>query len=471
MAKLTKKDSELLECIPSKAREFIIAINNSTHSPIPLILTCLLSTNSASLGGGSRVIFDGWEVCPNIYGMAVAPSGIGKSSGVKPIIKPLDDIQKSYRKTWEEWRLKKISELEIIIIQLDEAKKSIKKSGITIDPSLRETHEDLTAQKEHLQEITSPIAKPLLTINDFTEEALSVYASKQPYHSLYLVTAEGRNVLSIINGRYGSNGSTSETFLIMAYSGDPLAVTRLSREELRIEAHLSMFLAVQEDVFENSLRSPTFTQSGFFPRCLITRHRERIKPQPRRNPLSQELCAWWQTHLKNNYDHFRNEETVKKFKFSKQAKEILRHEEKNQLNAVQKMSTIHDSYFARHLENLMKISVNLHSLSYGAKALDKVITSKFVSKAIELMQFYRDEQLSILQDSERRADEHLKTRLIDILSETVANSNTLRDLKRRNNISPQECERISSKFPDVFCIETKQSGKKGGRPSKVIQLL
>ncbi len=471
MSKLSKKDEKLLACLPSDARDFVIGINQATHSPIALILTCMLTTNSASLGGGSRVIHDGWEVCPNLYGMAVAPSGVGKSSGVKPIIEPLENIQNAYRKIWGEWRLRKLSELEIVSIQLNKINAQIKKSTQDIDEELRTEHARLTAERERLEEITSPQSKPLLTVNDFTEEALSVYTSKQPFHSLYLVTAEGRNVMKIINGRYGGNGSTSETFLIMAYSGDPLSVTRLSRDELIIKAHLSMFVAVQEDVFEDSLRSPIFTQSGFFPRCLITRHAERIKVHPRRVSINPELSFWWQDHLQQNYDYFREEETPKQFAFSSLASKMLREEEEFQVNAVQTKSTIHDSYVARYLENLIKVAVNLHSLHLGIKAIDSPVTPKAISKAITLMRFYRDEQLSILHDSEQKADEALKTRFVDLLAETENASLTLRELKRRNHLSAQECERMTEKYPETFSIEKILSGEKGGRPSVIMHLI
>jgi hypothetical protein len=470
MSKRSKEDELLLSCLPRNAREFATNINQATHSPIPLIITALLTTNSASLGGGSSVSLNDWDICPNLYGISVAASGIGKSSALKPILEPLNGIQQLYREDWKKQQVKYMSELEIVNTQINQAKKEIRKSLSSVDSEIAKTHEMLISRKAKLEDLTSRFSEPLLTINDFTEEALAVCASKQPFSSLFLVSAEGRNIMNIIWGRYAGNGSTSETFLIMSYSGDPHSVTRLGREGFTTQARIAFYIAVQDDVFDSALDSATFTQSGLFPRCLMTRHSERIGLNPKRQAIKDTSKAWWQQHVESNYDYFRSKDSNKSFILSRKATYLLEESERSILSTVDETSKVHGSYTARYFENLIKVTINLHSLAYSDKAIKKPINSKTVSYAVKLMDFYRSEQIKILHTSEQRSDVSLKKRLIDLLTEHD-DEMTLRDLKRKHSISHSECERIAGKFPDEFEIISRSAGEKGGRPSKVIILI
>jgi hypothetical protein len=449
--------------LPREVRNLCLSAQASLGLPMPLIALNALGIASTALGGGAySELIQGRKTLGNAYVLISAPSGIGKSACYKVLSQPLEDCEKEQVKLWEESRLQAQSEVSLLKHDLVSLKKALSKEGKSED--LMQQWHECEKQLASAERRASKASRPCITVNDFTEEALLVCASHQQHQAVGIHTPEGRAFFKIIMGRYGGNGATAETILLAGFSGDACKVTRLSRESAIVCPVLSLVVAVQDDVFRTALSDTTFTESGLFPRCLIYRSFERIKPGSEfPPPIDAVLLERWNSKVIALIAAYRYAQTPQEFVFTQEATKAIYIESNWALEKGAGFSTVHDAYNARYGENLTKICMILHAMAYGEESHTKDVAIGTVRHGVNIMRWVRLQQEQLLGDAERSALSALKERVVSLV-EDADGSITLRKLKNSHGITLQDCDLLVKKF-SCFKVTHPKSGKKGGRPS------
>ena len=96
-----KKDSELqpkepfpLHCLPEAAREFVVAVSDSTGTPIDFAALAALGCMSGAIGASTRLeVKPGWNEHAALWIATVAAPGSAKTPVQSLVMKPLQEIQ------------------------------------------------------------------------------------------------------------------------------------------------------------------------------------------------------------------------------------------------------------------------------------------------------------------------------------------------------------------------------------------
>lgn len=450
--------------LPTYARSLCLSVHESIGVPIPMVAMNMLGIASTALGGGAYTeLIRRRRTSPNLYVLISAPSGLGKSACYNTLCKPLNSCEKLLIEKWQESKLLAQAEVNILNQELTRFKKAISKGGATDD--LRSEWVKCEKKLAKAKQRTSEESRPWIMLNDFTEESLGVSCSHQPHQALGVHTPEGRGFFKIIMGRYGSNGATAENIFLAGFTGDDCKVTRLSRAAISVKPCLTLLVAVQDDVFRRALDDYTFTESGLFPRCLIYRCMERVKPrQGNPPPVDPCLIASWNEKITCLVENYRHSSSQIEFVYSDKAALAIHREANRELDRNRKRSDVHDAYAARYGENLIKVCMVLHSLCYGASSHSKRIVLPTVKHGIKIMRWMRKEQVRLLGHIERDAINSLKDRVLSLMQESGGDYITLRKLRNSHNISHDDCSLLDNHF-SYFRVEQSTPGKKGGRPS------
>ena len=244
-----------IERLPPAAQEIAREIARTRLLPPDLPGSMALAAASAALGKGIELNCPPHRTRPNIFLLATARSGTGKSDCARDIFAPLylaeDQASAAHRQTRLRRSRSKASRKEISTIK--------KHSEANI-----ERMADLTEKHEAALKESQP---PMLIIEDALEAAMKqAFANNR--EQLALLSAEGGQVVANLLGRYGDvKGQTADTVALKAYSGDPDAQSRMGTGETRLKSPcLTIGLILTPDKCRELFRNQRFTEGGLMPR-------------------------------------------------------------------------------------------------------------------------------------------------------------------------------------------------------------
>jgi hypothetical protein len=245
----------------------------------------------------------------NIFQIAVAKSGDGKSQVMNYAFRPIQEHEDELVTHWkdvirpEAMASKQLIEMEISQIKSD-YKSKVKKAdqarqaakdgdayagiddGRPGTPSAEAilspvgaelSQEDkeavkarLTELNKQLVEVERKLVQPRLIVDDCTPEKMASLMAASPY--LVSATPEARKAIEVLLGRYSSKDKDqpADDVFVKAYSGDKITVDRQAAGSIDVPAPcLSVLWMVQPGMVDRMLSTAALKDSGFLQRCLF----------------------------------------------------------------------------------------------------------------------------------------------------------------------------------------------------------
>lgn len=426
-----------------------------------------LSVLSAAMGKGLVMRVRQYRVRGNLFALASAPSGAGKSSCFRPFVHPLQGIEEHLTLGHAD----RLPELEAERELLEaEAVKLKRGKGEVEDKKAR-----LAAIKARLQELDTLCRPPQLIAENATIEALGVLLEANG-EAMALLSPDGSEVISNWLGRYNKTDRTDEGLLLKAWTGEPCRINRLSRKPVCLkEPCLSLLLCCTPDEITHLFGNERFVTGGLMPRFLVCESRSRPKE---RNGQSQGLDGgcWsrWNRLVVDLYRAFYTDGNGGLVNLTP-ASETVFDEAHNAYCRSFDLRPEGDSFEARRAEQAMRIALCLHAVIHGDELCRHPLKPDTATAALALAQYFGQTATRMQALAAQLRD----TAMIERIEETARKHGTMnpdgldvsvRELTRRNGIEPGTLRALALRNPDTLELLRITNTGKRGRPSEVLRL-
>jgi len=351
-------------------------------------------------------------------------------------------------------------------VKIDKLKKQLKTD---LDPlELNDRKRELQKLIQEEAELQHKLEQPCFSIEDATSEAIAKKLGNAS-ESLAIMSADAGTVINNIFGRYNSTGRTDESIFLKAWSGDHCKVDRKHSSPIVLEApRMTSLLLVQPDKVDSLLNEKSFVEGGLIPRFLVchTNAKPTFMPEVEpviSNAVKDAYCEAINTLLKK----FHNAAESFVVNPSKDAKQALR----DYYNHVVRRMTDGDlrditSFASRWTEQVWRIAVCIHAGEHLAKADETQISQKTTIRAIQLAEWFSQQQLKVLGCLRRQKAEERSLKLIQLLN--INNGAlSLRNLGNSHGYTRNEIDQLMKSFPNRYEINKERNG---GRPSEVLTI-
>ena len=311
------------------------------------------------------------------------------------------------------------------------------------------------------------MTSPKLIVEDCTQEALELAMSQQK-GVLALISPDARKVIKNLLGRH-RKGQADEDFYIKCWSGDIYVVDRISRGNIPPvrDPCLSMFLAVQPDLFRTLASHGELLESGFFTRLLpVTQCEIQHCGMPSHEAYDPSVLQLYGDHLKSVFEYYRGVERPHEFSQSPEARRILDNFFKEVSDHIAKGPGFASCY-RRWAEQACRIAVCLQVALYGRAAHTQPLRECFAAQAVLMMRWFGSQQRQMLSKVTAEKQGDLRQRLLDLVHRSGDDGVSVRAASRKLSSSSEEVRNLVA-----LCAELKLTSKQtGGRPSEVIVMV
>jgi hypothetical protein len=353
---------------------------------------------SASIGAGLQVTSGPNRVTRgNLYIMASAESGSGKSETFRHAAKPFHDFE---RDAVERWRTETAPKVETEAAMLESRVAQLKKdAGRAADAIERE------AIRGELEKATADLTKakadciaPALLCEDVTSEKLAVMLAHNR-EQLASLSPDAGNIVNNLLGRYSKLDRTDEGIYLKAFSGDSYRVDRLGREPVLLQRPcLAALWLVQPDKIETLLGKTELTDGGMIPRLLVCHTRAMPRPiVDGVDGIPADTANAWAMLVGKLMQTFRMADAPITIEPTPEARQMMK-EHHNQI-VERRNGELRDvtTYAARWNEQAWRIAVCLHAGLHGEDAGGRNLAADTAASAIALADWFAGEQLRILE--------------------------------------------------------------------------
>jgi hypothetical protein len=439
-------------------RDMAEAISESARIPLSLSGPLILGVTSGAIGKGLKLESGADRIIrANLYMLGLGKSGTGKSSAFKLGAEPITAAEIGMLKFWREISRPEIkAELRILEREIKalEGKKMADVDRSKLKKELAEKIAKVACWQEELQE-------PRMIVEDVTQEALGVLLARNS-EQLFSLSADAGKTLQNLEGRYmKEKGKSDDEIYIKAYTGDRCVVDRIGRDPVILENPcLSLFWLMQPERAQRLFSNPDLRNGGFLPRCLIWDSRVEPTEQPEEDrPIPAKVREDFNSLLKGLLNTYRNGKghTIPP---SMLAKESMRTYH-NSLVARRRTDWCDiNSFVARWTGNAWKILVNLHAGTYLGNAHLTQIDQFRPDHAIELSEWFGNEQIRLLSAMRESTDWATLSELIELVSRIYRGKATFRDLGLRHCYQKEELERLAGNILRGSSSSAKNRAKK-----------
>jgi hypothetical protein len=446
-----------IEKLPPAAQDVAREIARTRLLPPDLPSSLALVTAAAAIGKGLELDIPPHRTRPNIFLLATARSGTGKSDCFRDLTAPLYLAEEQANDAHESTRHRKAAEVKLLEAEMGKIKGHSEES-INKLADLSEKHE-AALKALHPRRII---------IEDSTEPAMKqAFANNR--EQLALMSAEGGQVVSNLLGRYGdAKGQTSDTVALKAFSGDSDTQARMGTGETRLKSPcLTIALIVTPDKARELFMNPRFVEGGLMPRFLIATSDARPKHDDgtKRRPDAQTLGRWQETILEL-VATYRNAAAPAVIQCEPEALEVFRNYWNEEFVDCFDEIESDSAFYARHLEQAKRLAVTLHALKHGKDACRENLTAETATDALAFVAWFIQNQEGMIAAARIDRTRSLLDRIADIAANHGEDAQsgrvvTLRNLKR-NGIKAGEVRAITEQHPNKYAIEMH---KTGGRTS------
>ena len=253
-----------LHCLPPLVEAMAKEVCATERVPESLVGCCALGILSASIGAGLAVQSASNRLTrANIYLLASAESGSGKSETFRHLAKPFQQFEMDRIDRWKEQdRPDAIAMRELLEVDIKKCKKQYAKE--------RDNHinEEVKKFELEIEELECRLHMPTLTCEDITSEKLPDLLGKND-EQLASLSPDALSIVNILLGRYNKLDRTDESLYLKAFSGDPCVVHRMSRDPIFLKSPcLTALWLTQPDKLQSLLDERSLNEGGLIPRIL-----------------------------------------------------------------------------------------------------------------------------------------------------------------------------------------------------------
>ena len=414
-----------LQCLPPLVEAMAKEVCATERVPESLVGCCALGILSASIGAGLAVQSASNRVTRgNIYVLATAESGSGKSETFRHMAKPFQQFEMDRIERWKEQdRPDAIAKRELLEVDIKECKKQYAKER---DNDIGEEVKKFELEMEELEKRLDP---PTLSCEDITTEKLADLLSKND-EQLASLSPDALSIVNILLGRYNKLDRTDEGLYLKAFSGDPCVVHRMSRDPISLESPcLTALWLTQPDKLQSLLDERSLNEGGLIPRILAC-HTNCEPREIGKNPPSISIsvekayaglifCLLETYRLAN--ERFTIVPTSEALEALNDHHDAIVKRRRGELRDV-------TSYAARWNEQAWRIAVCLHAGTHGSQAHEQPVSLETAQRAIALADWFAAEQLRILNAGRMQRKFERLQKLKELIVQQYNGAATLRDV-------------------------------------------
>ncbi len=246
-----------IDALPEPIRDYVIALAESTQTPIDMAATSALAVMSVSLQGKYRIkAKDDWSEPLNTFVLNIMEPSERKSAVENAMIKPIN-VYESEQNIAKAVDIEKSKIRKQILEQKQKTLISQAAKGKAEISEIDNISEELANFKEE---------KPLkLYVDDITTEKLTSVLADNDGRAAILSTEGG--IFDTLAGIYTKNVNID--VILKGYSGDSIRVDRIGRQsESVMRPALTMLLMAQPSVLSGLMGNGTFRGRGLTARFL-----------------------------------------------------------------------------------------------------------------------------------------------------------------------------------------------------------
>jgi hypothetical protein len=424
-----------IDALPPVMATIIAAVSRTERVPPALPAVCALGVTSAAIGGGLEVVSGPNRVTrANLYLLASAESGSGKSETFRLIAAPLVDHQTRLLETWKSKTSPQLqSEIRVLDKEIAALERKAAKSG---DPMERERLcGELEYKLARKDETTARAAMPCVIAQDVTTERLAVLL-RDNREVMLSASPDARKLVDNLMGRYNPGKTTDESLYLQAYSGDFVRVDRQGRDAVVLNRPcLALCWFVQPDLLTTMLDEQSLSVSGFLPRLLVCH----TNAAPRRiegeaQILSEAVRGQWTQLVADLLATFHAADKPHSITPTPEAVAVFTdyHNRIVDRRAVDLADV--GAFAARYAENAWRLGVVLHAGLWAGAAVLEPLTAETAANAVRIVEWFAASQLDILAKGRLAAAGKLKDEVLELLESN-------RQRKSQNFITAREVHR------------------------------
>ena len=435
-----------LDALPAGLAGIIAAVARTERVPVALPAVCAFGVASAALGAGLHVASGPNRTTRgNLFLLASAESGSGKSESFRLVAAPLLDHQ---TRLLESWRLKTSPQLhaELRVLEREIALLEKKAAKTGADDERARMLGELEYKLARKDDLARRAALPCILAQDVTTERLAVLL-RDNREVAFSASADARKLVDNLLGRYNPGKTTDESLYLSGYSGDYLRVDRQGRESVVLNKPcLSLCWFVQPDLLATMLDATSLSASGFLPRLLLCDTRatpRRIEGEPQ--ILSTFVCDQWSQLVADLLATFHAADQPHGITATPEAIAALRdyHNRIVDRRAVDLADV--GGFAARYAENAWRVAVVLHAGLYGATAGQHAMDPETATNAVRVVEWFAAAQLEILAKGRHQAAAKMEEEVLDLLDLNRERKQldflTVRDVQRARIMANAEAAR------------------------------
>jgi len=244
-----------ISALPSIMRRMAQETADVLGVPIALPACAALATSSAALGRGLAIKSNiGQLSFGNLFIIAAASSGAGKSASFREILFPISAYQTDLRiQARQQCRT-----LRAELFELDKKLRDVRMGKVVLGD------DELPSLLDQKQTITKILTQkePAIVCEDITPQAMHVLLGRNR-EVIFSASPDARSCIQVMSR------DRQDSPYIKAWSGDPVEVTRITREAVSLCApRMTLLWLPQTDVVREMFSRRVLTRNGFLPRVL-----------------------------------------------------------------------------------------------------------------------------------------------------------------------------------------------------------
>ena len=425
--------------LPESVGEMAQAIADTERTPTSLAGVCTLGFLSAAIGKGLDIQSKpGRPTRGNIYLLASAESGSGKSESFRHAAKPFFEFESAMLEAWRASTLPGLSaEKDILEAEIGKLKKE---AGNAEGAGERgDIKAKLKEKKIALSNIEAQLHAPTLTVEDVTTEKLTALFEANG-ETLASVSPDAGSIVNNLLGRYSKLDRTDESIYLKAFTGEPVKVDRQKNPEpISLKGPcLTVLWLTQPDKLETLLGKKELTDGGLIPRLLLCHtNAEALEIVEGATGIPAEISAAYRVTIRALLHAYRFAEQPQTIQPSPEALALMN----KHFNEIvgRRRGELRDvtSYACRWNEQAWRLAVCIHAGGHGGKAHEHELDVATAERAIELADWFAAQQLEILSAGRGAGRRQLRDKILTLLADNP-NGITATDVYRARILANSE---------------------------------
>lgn len=449
-----------LEHLPPVARAMAEAVARVERTPEALAGCCALGIMSASIGAGLQVKSGpNRETRGNLYIVPSAESGTGKSETWRHVVKPFFEYEQNMLKRWEVEVLPEyLAEAEMLECEITNLKRQVSKNKGGLERA--RIKDEIQAKQKALADLGKKLNPPVLSCENVTSEKLAVMLA-QNHEQIASLSADAKEIVDNILGRYCKNDRTDDGILVKSWSGDRIRVDRLGREPVSLLRPCAMALwFTQPGKLETLLGETELTDGGLIPRLLSCHTRAMPRPiVDGAAGIPADTVNAWAALVVSLIETFRMASESFTIEPTPEALRIL---DAHHNEIVERRNwELRDvtSFAARWNEQAWRIAVVLHAGLHGEHAGMQAMSTETAASAIAIADWFADEQLRILTRGRYAAHRSKCEEVLALLADNPVKGITAREVLRARIV-------VTAEEAHALLAQMETDGELAGKDSK-----